>query len=518
MHPQQNFPEVLTHSVRFKQANVASLPQNSKTCIFWLLCFLGAFFAASAMASTQGRPEPVSDQDFYADGQFPPAQVELGRILFFDKILSGNRNIACATCHHPDHGMSDGLSLGLGEGATGLGQERKSASPLEAVVERVPRNSPALFFVGAREVKHMFHDGRVTVDPNANWESGFWSPAREQLPEGLDNVLAVQAMFPVTSPVEMAGQKGENPVATAAALGRLAGEDGVWELLAARLREVPEYVRLFRRAYPGKVRGPEDITFVLAANAIATFEAASFRADGSPFDEYLRTGDRSALGEKSARGLDLFNGKAGCSHCHSGKLLSDQEFHAIAMPQIGPGKHDGFDQAYWDRTGFIGRFEDFGRYRETNQERDRYAFRTPILRNVALTGPWGHAGTYDSLEAVVRHHLDPVYWLDAYQPESQAILPVVNSINELVAMGSELMQRPVNPARLEDYRLRDFWVQNSSELRTKIASVNSLGYIALSDSEVEEIVAFLQALTDPASKDLSYLVPMAVPSGLPVPD
>lgn len=104
---------------------------------------------------------------------------------------------------------------------------------------RVPRNAPGLFFLGAREFSSVFHDGRVEVDVHRNWESGFWTPAREQLPAGLDNVLAAQAMFPVTSALEMAGHKGENSVATAAALDELDGADGVWGLLAGRLRSIP---------------------------------------------------------------------------------------------------------------------------------------------------------------------------------------------------------------------------------------------------------------------------------------
>ena len=142
-------------------------------------------------------------------------------------------------------GTSDALPLSLGEGAQGLGKDRQ-VLPEEPVLGRVPRNAQALYFLGATQFERLFHDGRVEIDPNQNWQSGFWSPAREQLPDGLDNVLAVQAMFPVTSDMEMAGHKGENPVATAAALDELDGPGGAWELLAQRLRDIPEYVALFQ--------------------------------------------------------------------------------------------------------------------------------------------------------------------------------------------------------------------------------------------------------------------------------
>ena len=102
---------------------------------------------------------------------------------------------------------------------------------------------------------------------------GFASPAGADLPGGLDNVLAVQAMFPVLSATEMAGQRGENPVADAAADGDLAL---VWELLAARLRSVDGYVTRFVATFDD-VSTAADITFVHAANAIAAFEAAARR-------------------------------------------------------------------------------------------------------------------------------------------------------------------------------------------------------------------------------------------------
>ncbi|HMB69307.1 MAG TPA: DUF2938 family protein, partial [bacterium] len=322
-----------------------------------LTIFAGATRADAAAITPM---PPVVDADYHRDGRFPKAQVELGRLLFFDKVLSGNRNIACATCHHPRHATSDGLSLPLGEGGAGLGPERRLPGPEHAVLDRVPRHSQALFNVGAREYTSMFADGRVEDDPEGSFAGGFRTPAREDLPEGLGNVLAAQAMFPVTSAVEMSGAKGENQVATAAALDRLHGPNGVWELLAGRLREIAEYVDLFRAAFPRQVRDGGDITFVLAANAIAAFETVAFRSDGSPFDAYLRSGDPSVLGEAAERGWRLFYGRARCAECHSGRFQSDQRFHAIAVPQIGPGKGDGFDDRYWSRTGTVARVEDYG--------------------------------------------------------------------------------------------------------------------------------------------------------------
>ncbi len=462
---------------------------------------------AGAIEDPAAGIEPVVDADFYDNGAFPAAKVRLGKLLFFDKILSGNRNIACVTCHHPRFATADGIAMSLGEGAVGLGPDRRVAAQTP-VIDREPRNSQALFLLGATTFTHMFHDGRVAVDPERYWRSGFRSPALGVLPRGLDNVLAAQAMFPVTSEVEMAGHDGENPIATAAAAQTLARFTRVWALLARRLQAIPEYVALFRDAYP-EIVAARQITFVHPANAIAAFEAAAFRADDSPFDRYLRTRDPARLGPDAFRGMELFYGKAGCVGCHGGKFLTDHQFHAIAMPQIGPGKSNGNDNGYWRATGFLVRVEDWGRYLFTKRVPDKYRFRTPSLRNVELTGPWGHAGAYNSLEAVVRHHLDPVRFLNAYDPTTARLPPIDHAIDRWSF-------EPVEDDRMADYLRRDAWVQRSVRLRQAIAAANELALEPLADAEIADLVAFLKSLTDPRSRDLGHVIPDRVPSGLPV--
>jgi cytochrome c peroxidase len=476
-----------------------------------------ALVTGVALGATPDFPEPVSDQDYYDDGAPAAAKVKLGRMLFFDKILSGNRNISCATCHHPAFSSADGLALPLGEGAQGLGTERHTGHAVrESVAGRVPRNSPGLFNLGASEFERLFHDGRVESDPHGYYEGGFITPAKWKLPAGLDNPLAAQAMFPVTSPIEMAGDKGENDVANAISLNNAAGRNGAWELLANRLQAIDDYVELFQSAYPEQVRSAEDITFVLAANAIAAFEATAFRADNSRFDAWLR-GARDALDRNEQRGMKLFYGKAGCGGCHSGKFQTDHDFHAIAMPQIGPGKADGQDASYRDSTGINAVLEDFGRGRVTVREEDNYKFRTPSLRNVAITGPYGHAGAYDDLEAVVRHHLDPVRSLANYDP-AKAELPDLANVVELTASGSRLTQSFMAETRRDEFAKRDTWVQTNPGLRQRIAAANELEPVSLSNREVRAIVAFLRTLTDSRSEELDELIPAAVPSGLPVSD
>jgi cytochrome c peroxidase len=144
-------------------------------------------------------------------------------------------------------------------------------------------------------------------------------------------------------------------------------------MVVALLYAIPAYVDLFEEAFPDRVTSADDVTMVLAANAIAAFEATAFRADNSPFDRYLRTGE--GLSPEAEHGMRLFYGTAQCSTCHAGAFQTDHSFHAIAMPQIGPGKADGADATYWRETGQRAFLEDFGRGRVTQRPDDMYKFR-----------------------------------------------------------------------------------------------------------------------------------------------
>ncbi len=424
-------------------------------------------------------PAPVSDADYFNAGRSDPAEVQLGAQLFFDKVLSGNLNISCATCHHPFAGTSDGLSLPVGEGGHGLSVTRDTGTGADAVHERVPRNSPALFNLGASEFSRLFHDGRV--QPNSAMPGGIESPAGIDLPAGLANKLAVQAMFPVTSATEMAGQAGENPVADASAAGNLAGPGGVWELLADRLRNIDGYVVQFVDVYDD-VNDADDIRFTHAANAIAAYESTTWRSDNSPFDRFLR-GERGAMSLKAIAGMRVFYSprKGNCASCHSGKFQTDHSFRATAMPQAGGGKGDG-----------VFGYEDFGRERVTGNPTDRYRFRVPSLRNVALTAPYGHSGAFSTLDAMLRHHVDPVNGLYDYD-NSDLVLP----------------SRP-------DLDALDIAAMADASVLASIAQANELPPVQLSDREMDQLVEFLHSLTDPAMLDMRADVPVSLPSGLPV--
>ena len=443
--------------------------------------------SGTALASGQ-IPDEVTDADFRNHSD---AIVELGKNLMFDKILSGNRNTSCATCQHSLTDTGDGLSLPVGEGGKGLGITRDTGSYNieedrdDAIHERVPRNAPPVFNLGAHEFEVLFHDGRVFVDAVSN--SGCKTPAGDDLPHNLENVLACQAMFPVTSPTEMLGQVGENDIADAAAAAEEEGrspEVEVWSRLAERLQDpVNGYVKLFKKAFKD-IHNASDITYAHAASAIAAFEGTNWRADNSPFDQYLH-GDLDAMSSNAEKGMGFFyqgdsEGQA-CADCHGGKFQTDHSFHAIAMPQIGAGKGDGDDG-----------HEDFGLEQVTEDESDRYKFRTPSLRNIALTAPYGHTGPYNTLRAVVEHHMDTVNAIKSYD-QSQAVLPSRDDLDTL-----------------------DFIVMNDQKRVKNIAKASELPPFTYTPIEIDRIVDFLNALTDPGSIDLRNDTPMTVPSGIPV--
>lgn len=426
----------------------------------------------SPMAMAGNSMMAVSDADYPARNE---SKEELGKFLFYDKVLSGNRNTSCASCHHPLAATGDGLSLPVGEGGRGLGVMRDTGSGTDAIHERVPRNAPHLFNLGANQFVTMFHDGRVQKNDAA--PTGFDTPAGDNFLLGIDSALAAQAAFPPTSNTEMAGQTGENEVANAAAAGDV---QEVWRLLTDRVMAIVEYKDLIHRAYPGV--NDSDITFAHIANAIGAFEAAAYRADKSPFDQYLR-GNNSAMSDNAKRGMKLFHDKAQCATCHTGKFQTDHQFHALGMPQIGPGKGNGLNN-----------HDDFGRELVTAIANDRYKFRTPTLRNVAMTGPWGHDGAYNTLDAVIRHHLDPKNSLNNYDV-TQAVLP-----------------------SKADFDSIDFQVHNDPVSRSDLADAIEIKPVVLSDVEIKLLTDFLHALTDPASLDMRATAPARVPSGLPLAD
>jgi cytochrome c peroxidase len=427
-------------------------------------------FAQPLMA--ENLPPALTDADFI---EVSEAEATLGQLLFYDPILSGNREVACATCHHPEFGTGDGLSLSLGDGGIGLGPERRLDTQ-NLPEQRVPRNAQPLFNLGFISYSALFHDGRVEIDPTR--PNGLRTPLDEDMLIGFANAISAQTMFPVLSPDEMAGHYSENEIAQAVRLGRLTGEGGAWDLISRRVAAIPDYAIRFADVYP-EISGPEDIQFTDISNAIAAFMAFEWRADAAPFDAVLR--GQASFEADALAGADLFYGTARCSTCHSGPLLSDFGYHAMGQPQLGPGKGARFET----RPG------DEGRFRVTGNPADRYAFRTPSLRNVAATGPWGHAGAYADLSAFVAAHADPVAALSSYD-RAQVVLPEMDAV---------------------DWRIMD-----DPAAVAAIAAAVTVAPVDLSAEEVAQLVAFLNTLTDPAAIAGRLGVPDKVPSGLAVPN
>ena len=386
----------------------------------------------------------------------PDPQFKLGQALFFDPVLSGPRNVSCATCHLFRYGTGDGLSRSIGVHPSGFvtGQRLVDGTRVP------PRNALDLWNRGNGAVRALFWDGRVElVDPERRV---FRSPLGDALPPGLDSLLAVQALFPLVTLDEMLGDPGDRsptnlPGGHAGLLNDLAtsriGESHS-RLMRRLLGGEPgsgwqeQYRALFRAAYPGK----SAFTIVDVGNAIAHFEEMAFATRDSAWDRYLR-GDTTALSGDAKRGAVLFYGKARCAACHVGPLFSDFSYHSVGV--FGAGSSGDMP-------------EDLGRWTVTRRERDRYQFRTPPLRNVTKTAPYFHDGSEPSLKGAVNRHLDPLHG------------SVAMNVRQISAISPLLLPK-----------------------------------LRLSDREVDDLLAFLSALDfQPADRD--RLVPERVPSGLPL--
>ncbi len=191
--------------------------------------------------------------------------------------------------------------------------------------------------------------------------------------------------------------------ADSAASGNLAGN--VDKAMAEeRLAQIPRYVELFRDAF-----GVDAPTYHLALRAIAAFERAETNSTDSPFDRYMR-GETSALSRSARRGLDLFEGKAGCIQCHHGPLLTDESYHNLGVPKQARFEQDALAQIalryqHYARgvpeNVYRRADRDLGLYYTTKREQDKGKFRTPPLRYLVYTAPYMHNGAFATLAEVV---------------------------------------------------------------------------------------------------------------------
>ena len=279
------------------------------------------------------------------DNPQTPEKVALGRLLFWDPILSGNQQVACATCHHPDFGYAEDLSLSIGVDGAGLGGDRRFVTP--DPIPFVKRNSQTILNTAFNGI-----DLEGEYDPST--APMFW----DDRAQGLES----QSLLPILTFEEMRGHAYPE-------------EDAV-DTVIARLQAIPEYRSLFADAF-------ERESAVSAENlgkALAAFQR-SLVANNSPYDRYMR-GETNAMTRLQIRGMRRFE-QVGCINCHNGPMFSDYELRVLGIRdnRLLPESDSGaIDQPY--------------------------AFRTPSLRNLAYTAPYMHNGLFRTLEDVVEFYDD----------------------------------------------------------------------------------------------------------------
>ncbi len=396
----------------------------------------------------------------------PTELVELGRALYFDKEISGNRDVSCATCHLMSQMGSDGRTLPAGVGGAGVGPTRTAGSI-------VPRHSP--MNLNSHHGRAMFWDGRVELGPPmGGGPPVLTTPAGAAMDATITGVfrpgletLAAQAILPPTSRGEMRGEVGENE------LGDIADNEFalIWDAIVDRLVSFPTYVTMFQDAYPGLAMG--DIHIGHVGNALAAFQAVELHAADSPYQAFL-DGDDGAMTAAQLRGaLEFFDPASRCTVCHSGPFFSDFNFHNIGMPQFGPGKGNG-----------VGLDDDFGRENASGLGGDRYRFRTPSLLNVELTGPYGHAGQFSTLRSIVDHYRNVSNSLNDYD--------IMDHVSDANLVGTQVANQP------------------------QVLAVLDPAVSGPIQFNVDEVTTFMSALTATRALNLDDIVPTSVPSGLSI--
>lgn len=308
------------------------------------LMVLTSLFILSACGGGSSDPVAVAEEDRV--GSLPLEIIEpesnpttddkvmLGRMLFWDPVLSGNQDVACATCHHPDNAYAEHLDITMGVGGIGLSENRHSGT---------------LAIRNSQTILNTAYNG---IDTNGNYDpentAMFW--------DNRVNSLEEQALNPIRSAEEMRGTAFS--------------EEDILEVVINRLASTPKYVLLFEQAF-----GDSVISETRIAQAIAAFERALL-SNNSRFDQYAR-GDDNALTDQEIRGLNAFN-DAGCNVCHVGPMFSDFELHNLSV------EHN--DKLAEVDNGVDGKF------------------RTPSLRNVALTAPYMHNGTVATLRDAINFY------------------------------------------------------------------------------------------------------------------
>jgi enediyne biosynthesis protein E4 len=411
---------------------------------------------------------------------------KLGQLLFFSKTLSGAYDVACASCHHPHFAGGDSLSLSVGVAAAKpelIGPGRSidpvyDMDPNQDGGPNVPRNSQTVFNVAMYD-RALLHDGRVfslseEVLPGGAGQM-IRTPESGSAPD-LDaggSLLEAQARFPLVSNREMRNFR----------YPALADPEQYRQFLVGRLRGEVEldrqapgaagnWLARFEAAFAGEP-GPYR-TLKNVQRALAAYQASMVFVD-NPWKNYLQ-GDERSLTVSAVRGAILFLGDAsdgglGCYQCHSGDRFTDEKFHNVGFPQIGRGRRaDSSDP---------------GRWQVTQMGADQNSFRTPSLLNVAATSPYGHAGTFDTLEQLLHYHADPLREVDQFFSAD-----AISGLAQFLGHNSGVQLYPKSEGLT-----RDALSSGSFSLAAQLLP----GSIAA--QQVQDLIAFLEALTDPCVLD-----------------
>jgi cytochrome c peroxidase len=451
-----------------------------------------------------------------------PRLVDLGRLLWFDKIHSLHRDNTCGGCHSPTNGFGDTQVMAIGVQNNNLvGPDRHGPRNQR----RTPLAINTVLYPG------MMWNARfnsLSGDPFNNL-LGFRFPSPEDdirfsyandIANHITHLSQAQAEMPPTELTEVAGYTGTCPngipdptlgprfcqfddglgetvpLPQPGENGSLSRNEPIRQKALSFLNASSAYRRLFAGAFPGQVTlepgHGKDIDFHMFGKAIAEFEFTLVFAD-APLDQFAR-GNRDAMTDSQKRGALLFFGKAGCINCHyvakknpgdrePNEMFSDFEMHVIGVPQIAPYFGVGHGNTIFDGPG---EDEDFGLEQITGNSADRYKFRTAPLRNLAVSPGFFHNGAFTRLDDAIRFHLDVIQGNKTYNPVAAGV-------------PEDLTHRlgPTVPKKLLD----------------PLVQVP----VKLSDDEFRDLVTFIRdGLLDPGVKSLCSLIPPSVPSGLPV--
>lgn len=427
----------------------------------------------------------------------------LGRALFFTKDLSGDKNVACASCHHPALGGGDALSIAMGpvddDDAMGADRVRglNDASQLQ-----VPRNANTTFNIAFWD-DGVFWDSRVQSLHPVKGENGASGPIATPDSSSIldsdlfagENLVVAQARFPVGEEHEMAGSFASLYASRDAirdALANRLADDATWvarfEAMCTSTSPLPSSWEAACQMPAGPARTAALVTFAHAVYAIGEYERSQVFVE-SPWKRYVQ-GDPTALSPGEKKGALLFlkttaQGGQNCMKCHAGDFFTDERFHAVGSPQIGPGKDAG---------------DDAGRGRVTHAVADHDRFRTPTLLNVEVTAPYFHSGAYGSLRKAVDH----------YDHQHGRVLEYFGAENK-----SDTNVRPW-------CRMTQFKDIPSCAALYSIDHTHAIDVVTGLDPEADNLhplandndvflVAFLKSLTDPRVRDRAALAPWIDP-------